>query len=340
MSSEATVVCIRGPSGAGKTSLAEMLAPLLTNAGLCTGFVKRAHHLLDTPGKDSDRMVHAGASVLLHDPLGTILFRRPRADLRSLVHLLPPAIDVVLVETFRPERFPVLLAASEALVEGEVLLARFDKDTMRDPAALQALAELITTLHHARRQAANEPIAVARPHRCAGAILGRRLARYAAGLLGLEVPRTDRRLAVLCENDGCAADAVAAATGCRPGDRTLRFVYYGKMAATFTDRETGQAVRVWAAGDCRAIARLMYPDMEPHLAQQLAYAQLPDTELFRYRLVEPPALPGPRRRHLLCATCEEEVDGDAAVRLGEMAYCHPCAQAWRAGRLPLKEGMS
>lgn len=324
MGSEATVICLRGPSGAGKTSLAETLVPLLLRAGLRAGFVKRAHHPLDTPGKDSDRLARAGAATLLYDTTGTVLFRRARAELRDLLALLPNDLDVVLVETFRPERFPVLLAASEHPAAGEVLLARFDARTADDATAVAALAGLVTELHRARALA-DGPVPAHRPHRCAGAVLGRRLVRYAAGLLELDIPRTDRRLHILCENDGCAADAIAAASGCRPGDRTLRFVYHGKMAATFTDTATGRAVRVWAAGACRALALLLYPEMERHLAQQLAYARLPEQQLFRHRWVEPPALPGSRRPHLRCAACDEEVDGDAAVTHNAMVYCRPCA---------------
>lgn len=337
MATNATVVCIRGPSGSGKTSLAEALLPLLSDAGLRTGFLKRSHHLLDTPRKDSDRMARAGATVLLHDAGGAALFRRPAADLPALLDLLPPDLDVILVETFRPERYPVLRSVAAEPAAGETLLACFDERGAVLPDAIRSFAELVVALQRARAMAAG-PAPAHRPHRCAGAILGRRLARFGAGLLGLAIPRADRRLHVVCENDGCAADAIAAATGCRPGNRTLRFTYHGKMAATLADTEAGRAVRVWAAGDCRATAMLLYPDMDRHLAQQIAYARLLDEELFRFRWVAPPALPGPRRRHLLCAACEEEVDGDAVIELGEAAYCQPCARAWFVDAPRAEEG--
>jgi formylmethanofuran dehydrogenase subunit E len=163
-------------------------------------------------------------------------------------------------------------------------------------------------------------------HHCAGAVLGRRLARYAATLLGIEIPRHDHRLFILCENDGCAAEALAAATGCRPGNRTLRFQYDGKLAATFADAASGRAVRVAARGDCRETAARLYPDLDRRLAQLLAYERLPDEELFTQRPAPTPTLPESRRDHPRCAACGEEVDGDAAVIRGNTEYCRPCAR--------------
>jgi formylmethanofuran dehydrogenase subunit E len=280
-------------------------------------------------GKDSARLARAGAHTLVVGADGAAVFHPGAAGLTALLGLLPPDLDVVLVETFRPERYPVLLAAGESLSDGETLLGWFDQRTAVRPDVLSDLADLVTGLHGARAVAAG-PTPAHQPHRCAGAILGRRLARFGASLLELDIPRSGHRLHVVCENDGCAADAIMAATGCRPGNRTLRFLYYGKMAAMLIDTEMDRAIRVAAAGDCRAAALLRYPDMDRHLAQMLAYARASDDELFRYRWVSPPVLPGPRRRHLLCAGCEEEVDGDAAVAHQEESYCRPCAAA-RAG---------
>lgn len=324
-----TIICIRGPSGASKTALAEALVPRLTAAGLRIGFLKRSHHRLDLKGKDSARLAESGAVCLVVGIDGAAVFHCADAGLPNLLGLLPDSLDVVLVETFRPERFPMLLAAGEAPVDGETLLARFDGHTPHDPGAVDDLAGLVRGLHRART-IAGAPAPEQRPHRCAGAILGRRLARYGAALLKLDIPRADHRLHIVCENDGCAADAIMAATGCRSGNRTLRFLYHGKMAATLIDTEAARAVRVTAVGDCRAAALLCYPDMDRHLAQMVAYTQAPDEVLLRFQWVTPPALPGPRRRHLLCAACEEEVDGDATVRRGQMSYCQPCAASTAA----------
>jgi formylmethanofuran dehydrogenase subunit E len=40
-----------------------------------------------------------------------------------------------------------------------------------------------------------------------------------------------------------ATDAVQSVTGCSLGRRTMKFMDYGKMAATFLNLKTGRAVR-------------------------------------------------------------------------------------------------
>src|ERR1700710_921153 len=82
-----------------------------------------------------------------------------------------------------------------------------------------------------------EEAKVAPGHPCAGQILGVRLAMLGCSRLGIEQPRgKDRkRLVTFVEIDRCATDAIGVVTGCRLGKRALKFVDWGKMAATFID---------------------------------------------------------------------------------------------------------
>jgi molybdopterin-guanine dinucleotide biosynthesis protein MobB len=322
MTADTTVVCLRGPSGSGKTTLAVALIELLAASGLRTGYLKRSHHLLDTAGKDSDRLARGGAdAVVVHDVTGAAIFRQQDGDLDNLLRLLPSDLDLVLVETFRAERYPVILTDSNA-VDGETLLLRAGRAPF-DEGLLGEAVERIRCLVRARSMIAG-PKPNSRLHHCAGSVLGRRLARFGGRLLDLEIPRDDHRLRVTCENDGCAAEAIGIETGCRPGNRTLRFRYVGKLAATFSDSETRAAVRVAARGDCRATAAQLYPDIDRHLAQLLTYERLPDEALFTYQWVGSQAPARRSRQHLRCAICDEEVDGDVAVHLGGADYCQPC----------------
>src|SRR5438105_3534827 len=74
-------------------------------------------------------------------------------------------------------------------------------------------------------------------HLCAGQILGVRMAMLGLQKLGIDDPRgKDRkRLITYVEIDRCATDAISVVTGCRLGKRALKFLDFGKMAATFVD---------------------------------------------------------------------------------------------------------
>src|SRR5215203_3391043 len=85
-------------------------------------------------------------------------------------------------------------------------------------------------------------------HMCAGQLLGARMALLGCRAVGVEEPKgADRKkLIAWVEIDRCMADAVGAVTGARLGRRSLKYFDYGKVAATFLNTETGEAVRVVA----------------------------------------------------------------------------------------------
>src|SRR5260370_36917324 len=68
-----------------------------------------------------------------------------------------------------------------------------------------------------------------------------------------------KKLIVWVEIDRCMADAVSAATGVRLGKRSLKYLDYGKVAATFLNTETNKAVRIVALEESRALADARFP---------------------------------------------------------------------------------
>jgi molybdopterin-guanine dinucleotide biosynthesis protein B len=96
-----------GWSGSGKTTLIEKLIPRFAKQGLRVSLVKHAHHSfdVDTPGKDSYRHRHAGATevlvtssrrwVLMHELRGA---QEPTFE--EQVKRLSPC-DLLLVEGFK-----------------------------------------------------------------------------------------------------------------------------------------------------------------------------------------------------------------------------------------------
>ena len=168
-------------------------------------------------------------------------------------------------------------------------------------------------------------------HLCPGQVLGVRMAMLGLHLIGIEDPEgARRRLVTFVEIDRCATDAVSLVTGCRLGSRSLKYVDYGKVAATFLDLETGKAVRVAARDDSRLKAKAMFPECgRPHHQQLEAYKVMKDSDLFtvtRVRVKLAPAdLPGSPRSRIACDECGEGINDGRQVRLEDRTLCRSCA---------------
>jgi formylmethanofuran dehydrogenase subunit E len=174
--------------------------------------------------------------------------------------------------------------------------------------------------------------AAAHGHICAGQILGIRLAVHGLALLGLDDPTGAhrKRLVTYVEIDRCATDAIGVVTGCRLGKRSLKFLDFGKMAATFCDLEAGRAVRVAALESSKQRARELYPEIESKNEQQMrAYRDLPDADLFSHEWVTVEVgaqdLPGFKGPRVVCASCGEGISFQREVQVGEVTLCRACA---------------
>lgn len=170
-------------------------------------------------------------------------------------------------------------------------------------------------------------------HLCPGQIVGVRLAMLGCRLIGFEVPcpyHQLKKLIVFIEMDRCTGDAVAHVTGVKLGRRSLKFVDYGIMAATFINLETNRAYRVISTEEARDLAPMYSRLGLDQRQQQLeAYGVMPDSVLFRVQEVEvdlsPYDLPGPTRRKVACARCGQVVRDHREVIQDGLALCRPCA---------------
>jgi len=177
-----------------------------------------------------------------------------------------------------------------------------------------------------------ELAAQAHGHMCAGQILGLRMAVYGLGLLGIEDPagRDRKRLITFVEIDRCATDAIAVVTGCRLGKRALKFLDFGKMAATFVDLQTGRAVRVAAKESSKQRARELCPEIEDRNRQQMtAYRQMPEPDLFDVQWVKlavgPEEMPGFKGPRVTCDECGEGISFKREVEREGRTLCRACA---------------
>ncbi len=170
-------------------------------------------------------------------------------------------------------------------------------------------------------------------HLCPGQIVGVRMAMLGLRLLDFEAPPTYpqlKRLIVFIEMDRCTGDAVAFVTNAKLGRRSLKFVDYGIMAATFISLETSRALRIISTEEARDLAPLYArPGLDKRGQQLEAYRVMPDSVLFRVQEVEvaltPFDLPGPTLRKVACARCGQVVRDHREVMQNGRALCRPCA---------------
>lgn len=169
-------------------------------------------------------------------------------------------------------------------------------------------------------------------HLCPGQVLGVKMSLLGLREIDLADPRgKDRKsIMVFVEMDRCATDAVQSVTGCSLGHRTMKFMDYGKMAATFLNLKTGKAVRVLAKEEARQTAKELFPAIENKYAAQLeAYKVMPDNELFDVMEVQvkihPEDMPGRPLCRVTCDTCGEQVQDMREVEVQGRVLCRPCA---------------
>ncbi len=181
-------------------------------------------------------------------------------------------------------------------------------------------------------------------HLCAGQVLGVRMSILGLREIGInDTKGADRKsLIVFVEMDRCATDAVQSVTGCSLGKRSMKFLDYGKMAATYLNLKTGKAVRVVAREDSREKAKEYFPAVKNKYAGQLeAYKIMSDEDLFDVMEVEikvpPQDMPGRPMRRVQCDSCGEHVQDMREVYQDGRVLCVPCAQG---GYYRLKESFA
>lgn len=168
-------------------------------------------------------------------------------------------------------------------------------------------------------------------HLCPRQVLGVRMGVLAGEFFHMELPHPDKRLFTFVETDGCGLDGISTATGCTVGHRTMRVVDFGKMAATFVDTVTREAIRIVPSRESRIRAKDYMPESSNRWQAQLhAYQVMPDEELFT---VTPVALTvsldeilSKHGLRVLCELCGEEVMNAREETVDGKVVCRACAR--------------
>ena len=171
-------------------------------------------------------------------------------------------------------------------------------------------------------------------HLCPGQVVGVRMAILGCRLLGLDDPKDPdqiKKIIIYVEIDRCATDAIAYVTGVKLGRRSLKFMDYGIMAATFVNLETGKAYRVVSTEESRDLGNAYAPEIMGKGQQQLeAYKRMPDSVLFNVQevrvIIGESDLPGPTRHKAVCARCGQVVRDQREVIIEDVPVCQPCAR--------------
>lgn len=169
-------------------------------------------------------------------------------------------------------------------------------------------------------------------HVCAGQVIGVRMAILGLNTINIVDPRgLDRKkFYVLVEIDRCATDAIQTVTGCSLGKRSLKWLDYGVMAATFVNLEDGRAVRITAREESREIAKKYCPEIKDKYQRQLeAYRIMAVDELFRIQPVKveipPEDMPGRPLKRVRCEKCGDWVQDCREVEENGLTMCRSCA---------------
>ena len=175
--------------------------------------------------------------------------------------------------------------------------------------------------------------AVLHGHICPGQLLGVRMATLGCRLVGIDDPRgADRKkLIVWVEIDRCVADALGAVTGVRLGKRSLKYLDYGKVAATFSNIQEKRSVRIVAKDESRALADELYPGIVSKKERQmLTYREASAEQLFKIEWVRIDLtdldMPGKPIKRLTCELCQEGInDGREILDALNRRVCRACA---------------
>ncbi len=170
-------------------------------------------------------------------------------------------------------------------------------------------------------------------HICAGQVIGVRMSILALTLIGIDDPKgSDRKkLYVIVEIDRCATDAIQSVTGCSLGKRSMKWLDYGVMAASFVNLSTNKAVRITALEEARDSSKKYCSEISNKYQRQLeAYKIMPEDELFRVQNVTVKIpdenMPGRPLKRVQCSQCLDWVQDKRDLIVKGEILCKQCAE--------------
>ncbi len=165
---------------------------------------------------------------------------------------------------------------------------------------------------------------------CPGIVLGTRVSIAGMRELGMSPLEKNRSLIVYVEIDRCMADAIQAITGCSLGHRSMKYMNYGKFAATFIDTGSGRAVRISVIDKGRASPVKDETKGEEGMKDAIKLlSEAPEGQLLRIQRVRVSIpeddMPGLPRHRETCSVCGEKVLDHKETLIDGKPLCKNCA---------------
>jgi formylmethanofuran dehydrogenase subunit E len=158
-------------------------------------------------------------------------------------------------------------------------------------------------------------------HVCFGIAMGTKMSLAAMKYLGLDPEAKSKNLIVYAEIDRCMTDAIQVITGCTLGHRTLKYVDYGKFAATFVNLRNNQAIRVTIRESCEIKGT---PEDVVGKMATLPENEVVDIQPVKVNISEFD-LPGFPKKREDCYVCGERVMDGREVNVDGKLLCRACA---------------
>ncbi|MCC6544425.1 MAG: formylmethanofuran dehydrogenase [Nitrospirae bacterium] len=170
-------------------------------------------------------------------------------------------------------------------------------------------------------------------HLCPGTVIGTRMAIAGLREVGITDPEGSQQkdFLVFIETDRCPIDAISVVSGARISRRSLKFLDWGKVAATFVNTKTGKAVRIICPDSAREhvddYVSGEYPD-DKHgkTAREVdAYKVMPEKELFVITKVKVDNYKFSKEKFKTrCEVCGEVVNDHKEIVVDGKVMCQSC----------------
>ncbi len=172
-------------------------------------------------------------------------------------------------------------------------------------------------------------------HLCPGTVIGTRMGLVGMREIGITDPTGSQRkdMMVFIETDRCPVDAISIVTGCRISRKNLKFLDWGKVAATFVNLKSGKAIRILCPDSSKDhinkyVKGEYSNDKDGKTAREVAaYKIMPENEIFIIQEVKVDLPVNDKEKFKVkCEVCGETVNNHREIVKDGKIMCKSCGE--------------